>query len=158
MPFLTSKTNWYPVWLALTIFLLWKYRLKGIVFVMIIILAVGLSDIIAYRIIKPWVSRVRPCNVIEGVHLLAPKRNTWSFPSNHAANFFALATMLTFLFNKYKYIFYIIAVLVAYSRVAVGVHYPFDILAGALLGFLIAKLIIFLFENYVKTRFKFLNE
>ncbi len=158
MPFVTGKSNWYPVWLGLTIFLIWKYRIKGLVYVLLIILAVGLADIIAYRFIKPWVGRIRPCNVVDGVYMLVSKRNTWSFPSNHAANFFALATMLTYLFRQYKFVFYTIAILVAYSRIAVGVHYPFDVIAGALLGYIIAKIVIYSYENYIKKRYKILNE
>jgi undecaprenyl-diphosphatase len=57
-----------------------------------------------------------------------------SFPSSHATNNFALATILTYYFRKYRYWFYSIAALVAFSRVYVGVHYPIDISAGAILG------------------------
>ena len=57
-------------------------------------------------------------------------------PSSHAANFFALATVFSYFYKKYQIIFWSLAALVAYSRVAVGVHYPFDVLVGAAVGYL----------------------
>jgi undecaprenyl-diphosphatase len=75
------------------------------------------------------------------VHLLVKMKTSFSMPSAHAANFFALATYFTYFYRRYKWWFYSAAFMVALSRVSVGVHYPFDIAAGALLGVLCALLV-----------------
>lgn len=73
----------------------------------------------------------------------------WSFPSNHAANFAAIASVLTFFYRKRRYIPWIIVVLVAYSRVYVGRHYPMDVVAGILYGFLIGRFFCSLWQGWL---------
>jgi undecaprenyl-diphosphatase len=68
----------------------------------------------------------------------------YGFVSSHAANFFALAAIVSSVFSERKYIpylFYSWAIIVGYSRIYVGKHYPLDILGGAILGVFIAKVI-----------------
>lgn len=134
MPFITNKKSWYPVWLITIILLLWKGGKRGRWALLIAILAFGLADPLVNRILKPLFQRVRPCNALEDVHLLVRRSRGLSMPSSHAANFFAVATVFSYFYRKYQWIFWFLAALVAYSRVAVGVHYPFDILAGSLVG------------------------
>jgi undecaprenyl-diphosphatase len=145
MPFITAQQSWYAVWLFLLIYLPWKGGKKGRWAILLILLSFAAADASAYRIFKPWIQRIRPCNVIENVHLLVGNKTSWSMPSNHAANFFAVATVLSWFYRKYRGYFYFLAALVAYSRVAVGVHYPFDVMAGALLGYTVAKIWLCLF-------------
>ncbi len=145
MPFITAQQSWYPVWLFLLIYLPWKGGKKGRWALLLILLSFAAADASAYRIFKPWIQRVRPCNVVENVHLLVGNKTSWSMPSNHAANFFAVAAVLSWFYRKYRVYFYSLSALVAYSRVAVGVHYPFDVLAGALLGYIVARVWLYLF-------------
>lgn len=95
--------------------------------------AVGLSDQGA-NLIKDAVQRTRPCHVIPEVHLLAGCTQSPAFPSNHASNMFAIATMAWLEFRRWRWILPALAAAMAYSRLYVGVHYPSDVLAGALLG------------------------
>ena len=150
MPFVTAQESWYPVWLFLLIYLPWKGGKKGRWVVLLILLSFAVADASAYRIFKPLIQRIRPCNVFENVHLLLENKTSWSMPSNHAANFFAVATILAWFYRKYRFCFFFFAVLVAYSRVAVGVHYPFDVISGALLGYGIARLWLYLFVGMDK--------
>jgi undecaprenyl-diphosphatase len=98
-------------------------------------LAVGITDLVVAEVVKPWVDRLRPCFALPDVRLLIPRQpHSPSFPSSHAANCFAIATVLATLGPGFARICFLVAALVALSRVYLGVHYPLDILAGALLG------------------------
>lgn len=152
MPFVTYKQTWYPVWGIAIIGLLWKGGKKGRWIVLIVILAVASADLLVNRLMKPSFQRIRPCNVVEEAHLLLGKKSSKSMPSSHAANFFAVATVFSYFYRKYQWIFWFLASLVAYSRVAVGVHYPFDILVGAITGTVLALFWIYMFTRVIKYR------
>ena len=152
MPLVTNKITWVPLWLVLIIGLLWKGGKKGRWVLLLAVLAVASADITVSRLLKPLFGRIRPCNALQDVHLLVKKSRAFSMPSAHAANFFALAAVFSYFFRKYQLIFWLLASLVAYSRVAVGVHYPLDVLAGAFCGALLAGLWIFIFKRWQLNR------
>lgn len=104
-------------------------------------ITVALCDVAAYRGIKTVIQRPRPPDAHISVVLRTNHYSGPSFPSNHATNMFGAATILSFLIPGSGMIFFPIAALVAYSRVYVGVHYPFDVLAGALLGIFIGSIV-----------------
>lgn len=159
MPFITNKWTWLPVWIIAITGLLWKGGKAGRYIILLALVSVACSDLISHRLIKKNIKRIRPNNVIEQVHLTVKNTKSFSMPSNHASNFFALATVFSFFYRRYRYLFYGIALIVAFSRISVGVHYPFDALVGALLGSMIAGLIIYIFtkskffdKSYIKLR------
>jgi undecaprenyl-diphosphatase len=151
MVFLTTKSNWIiPLWIAwLVLFILGKK--KGRIVALLLLLTIALSDQVSAQLIKKWVMRIRPCNVLENVHLLVGCSQAFSFPSAHASNLFASATLLSRNYKSLTPVFLIIAFLVSFSRIYVGVHYPFDVLAGGILGFVLASLVLFIF-NFINTR------
>ncbi len=136
MPAVTRQENWYPalggLWIAL---LIWGGR-RGRMAAVMLIIAVALSDQLSSALLKPLVRRVRPCNALplEEMRLLVRRSGAFSFPSSHATNSFGMATVLAWRWPRLAIIFIAFAILVAYSRVYVGVHYPLDVLAGAILG------------------------
>ncbi|MBI4167838.1 MAG: phosphatase PAP2 family protein [Candidatus Aenigmarchaeota archaeon] len=67
--------------------------------------------------------------------------NTYSFPSTHSSSIFAWAEFMSGKYRRYAGVFYLFSVLVAVSRVYIGAHYPIDVLAGAILGLLIATVL-----------------
>ena len=104
-------------------------------------LQVGLTVILAEAIsggLKPLLRRDRPVASETDPLPLVDVPATYSFPSGHATVSFACATILTFAVPRLAVPFYALAALIAFSRVYVGVHYPSDIVVGAVLGTLIA--------------------
>jgi len=103
--------------------------------------------------LKAIVGRARPFIVQETVIRLSPcsmadLNHFSSFPSGHAVNAFMIAVILSQIFRKQRFVFYLMALLVALSRVYVGVHYPLDVTAGACLGTAVTLLMLaFLFNR-----------
>ncbi|MGB8658629.1 MAG: phosphatase PAP2 family protein [Candidatus Zixiibacteriota bacterium] len=147
MPILTNLDYWrIPLALfAVALFIFGKKR--GRIAVVLLIFGITLSDQICNTLIKPLVGRVRPCTVLQNVRLLVGCTQSFSFPSSHATNIFTGMTILSSVYRKLKPVLLTIAVLVAYSRVYVGVHYPFDIIGGAVLGVLCALTIIDVYKS-----------
>jgi undecaprenyl-diphosphatase len=153
MPVLTNLSYWrIPIGLMVISLLVFGKK-KGRVTVILLVLGITLSDQTCNSLIKPLVGRIRPCNVLENIHLLVNCTKSYSFPSSHAMNMFAGVTLLSYSYRKIKVILFIIAILVSYSRIYVGVHYPFDALAGAILGIFCAFIIITLFK-FVSKNFR----
>lgn len=149
-PFWIVLTNLHKVeivrWLIIPILLaglLYIYRQMAIRLYIALALAILLADGIAYRIIKAVVSRPRPFSNIEIATWLRKvgEAQGSSFPSNHAANMFASAVILAWFFPRGRFYFYTFAGLIAVSRIILGVHYPSDVLAGALLGIIVGNVI-----------------
>jgi len=115
------------------------------------VIAVALADWSAMGL-KALVDRPRPPLRYAEPKTLVPVPHDASFPSGHAATSFAGATMLAFAFPRLAPFLYVLAAAVAFSRVYVGVHYPLDIIGGALLGVLIAVVLRLLVNRRAQRR------
>ena len=101
-----------------------------------------------YLFLKNVVARTRPYEVVEGLTRLIEKQSDYSFPSGHTAASFAAAVILFLqLPKKYGIPALILAVLISFSRLYLGVHYATDVLAGAVSGTLIALAVHWIFEK-----------
>jgi undecaprenyl-diphosphatase len=140
-PIITSQKNWTPIYLFLILFLIVRFKQKGMWIAIFAIVAVGLTDFLGNEL-KELIGRLRPCKTFSDINLLVKCGSGKAFPSLHSANNFALAFILTRFFKQNGWIFYTLATLIAISRVIVGVHYPIDILGGAVLGTLISLIIL----------------
>ena len=137
----SHKYFWIPLY-ALFLYLSYKHFGKKVVLVALCaVLVIVLADQISVHAFKNVFMRYRPCNnllICEQVHVNGGKGGMYGFISSHAANTFALAMFLTLLFkNKIRYFgaaVFAWAIIVSYSRIYNGVHYPSDIVAGAIVG------------------------
>ncbi|MBI2386516.1 MAG: phosphatase PAP2 family protein [Elusimicrobia bacterium] len=113
---------------------LYKGRKHALRVLVVAAIAVGVCDMLAYRVIKPWAARPRPEYAGIGAIVRAPVGGRLGFPSNHAMNAAAAASVLAVAYPSAGIALWAGAGLVAYSRVYVGAHYPFDVLAGMAFG------------------------
>jgi undecaprenyl-diphosphatase len=122
------------VWLAIALALA-VVRRRPSVFGLVLV-ADGVADLLS-RLGKLLVHRHRPF-----VHQLGPATTTHSFPSGHTATSFACAAVLASLAPRFRVPLFVLAALIAFSRLYNGDHFPLDVLAGAVLGLLVAAVVL----------------
>jgi lipopolysaccharide/colanic/teichoic acid biosynthesis glycosyltransferase/membrane-associated phospholipid phosphatase len=142
----SEPNTWIPIYILTIWFIFKKFKKNGIVVLAALFAVISLTDSITFLIMKPLFAVLRPCHnldIVGNLHLLSNIcGGKYGFASSHAANTFGMAMFLYLIFGK-KYpivkIGFVIAFLVCYSRVYLGVHYVSDVLVGAILGVFIAK-------------------
>jgi membrane-associated phospholipid phosphatase len=159
LPFIRNSIFWIPLYLFLLVFILVNFGNKGWLWITALIITVTLTDQISSHVIKILVQRPRPCS---NTTLQMPVRlllsncsGGYSFTSSHATNHFGVATFIAITLKQYlgkwQWLFIVWAAVISYAQIYVGVHYPFDVLCGALLGsgigYKVAKFFLIKFEN-----------
>lgn len=150
--FITDIKNWFLAYVILWLILFFKGGRLGKIAAIGVLFLIAASDQISSSLLKSLFERVRPCNALSDVRLLVGSTSSFSFPSSHAVNNFAVAVYFSVLFPRYKWILLISAALIAFSRPYVGVHYPSDILGGALIGSFIGYIFAYIVK---KIEFKY---
>lgn len=154
LPMSRNMFFWAPLYVFLIAFLTINFGKKGWLMIGVVILTFACTDLLSSSVIKPLVGRLRPCNdeeVRQWVRLLVQCGGGKSFTSSHATNHFGLAVLVGLMLRPYfrpaLWLFIVWAGTISLAQVYVGVHYPFDVLAGGLLGSAIAVMMWQLFHK-----------
>lgn len=146
MVFLSRIGEGGIVWFAIAIPMLFnkKSRTCGVV----MILSMGVTLLFGEFFLKNLVGRVRPCNVNTDIEMLVKRPSSFSFPSGHTSSSFASATTIFQWNKKVGIIALVLAFAIAFSRLYNYVHFPTDIIAGALFGIFTSMLVYYIFRKY----------
>ena len=145
MVYITSLGNAGFIWITIGILLLLiKYYQKcGIT----MLCGLKTANYLCSEVLKPFIGRVRPCNKFTEIPLLIHAPHSPSFPSGHTMAGFACATVLFYFDKQLGIAGYILASLIAFSRMYLFVHYPTDILGGILYGTVVSLILIFFMRS-----------
>lgn len=141
----TNVKSWYIAYIILWFILFIKGGRIGKIAAISAVILIAVTDQFTSTLLKNWIARVRPCHVLENVTSLVSCKSSYSFPSAHAVNNFAIAVFFMRLYPNLKWVLLITAGVVALSRPYIGIHYPSDIVAGGLIGAIFG----YLFSNAV---------
>lgn len=144
LPYLRLANTWMPLYLFLFVFVAVNFKRNWWWWIILFVCTVALTDMVGTKVFKHAFERLRPCRDPEFASsvrlLLKDCAGGYSFISNHAANHFGLATFFYFTMRhylpKWAAIIYVWAFAISYAQVYVGIHYPLDVVCGALLGIL----------------------
>ncbi|MFC2476087.1 MAG: phosphatase PAP2 family protein [Catonella sp.] len=155
IPFTLSNNAGIPCILIVAVFIYFKsLRKAGILMGISLLLEFLLNNLI----IKNLFARIRPYEVIDGLILLVGKAPDYSFPSGHTGSAFALAVVIFMVMDrKYGIIALILASLMGFSRLYVGIHYPSDVLGGVILGVVTSVIAVKCFPDSSRLMKKFIQ-
>ncbi len=144
-PLLRNPFFWVPLYGFILTWALLRSR-WGWQWVVVLFVVFAFTDLFSAQLIKPIVERVRPCHSLDFARRLVHCGSGYSFPSSHAANHFGISFFMLFTIARHsrwwtKSMLLLWAFAVSYAQIYVGVHYPLDVIAGGLLGWLIAQVI-----------------
>ncbi len=148
LPWWRNKLFWVPFYVFLFFFLFQNLGKKAWYVVIGLLLTITISDTLSSQVMKKNIKRPRPCHQVvtdHTVHLLIPCGSGYSFTSSHATNHFAISGFLFFALGRRlrhrPWWLILWAASIAYAQVYVGVHYPLDVFAGGILGWLIGSVL-----------------
>lgn len=165
MFWVTYRFTWIPLYIYVIYYLFVKIKGQTWQNILFILFSVGLADRITSGFMKPYFARLRPCHdpiISNLVHVVGGCGGQFGFVSSHAANSFALAVSFLLILKindlKSNFLSNLLltwAIIVSYSRIYVGVHYPTDIIIGGIIGallpFILLPILTFIQRKISKT-------
>lgn len=151
----SDRRIWLPFYLSFIYMMFRNFPLRvNIICLSVIVILITISDQVTSTFIRPWIGRLRPANlhnpISSFVHIVDGYRGgNFSCPSAHAANCWSFTFFIIYLFRRHILSAFMIfwALVICYSRLYLGVHYPFDLLFGMLIGFVAASGIYYIFQR-----------
>lgn len=140
MVLITSLGNAGLFWIAAAFLLMLIKRYQKCGFA--VICTLSLSRFLGDDVLKPLIGRVRPCYKFPEIALLIPAPHAPSFPSGHTMVSFACATVIYYYNKRLGMVSFVIAALIAFSRLYLFVHYPSDVLGGMIFGILTSVILL----------------
>lgn len=155
LPYTRESLIWLPLYLFLLVFIWMNFGKQGLWWALFFICLAASCDLVSSKLIKENIMRARPCRhpeIADHVRFLVnycPQSS--SFTSSHAANHFGMATFIYFTLRSYSSkwltLIFLWAAMIAYAQVYVGVHFPLDVISGAILGIFIGYLMSVIFNK-----------
>lgn len=144
LPYVRNKMTWFPLYAYLVYHLYQKFNKRMILICIGVLCTIALSDILCAQVLKNVFQRIRPC------HLFLTEKwfndfglcsSTYSFPSCHASNHMAFSSFIWYFFRRrLRFLFFVWVVLIGFSQIYIGVHYPSDVLGGMIIGLILGTL------------------
>ncbi len=154
MPYLRNPKFWIPLYVFIVGFSFWKFKKRGLLIIVFIALSAGFADFTSASIIKPLVARTRPCRdtIVSKTDISRVGCGTgYSFPSTHATDHFAMAIFMILIFSPFwRWVWFwgiLWAGTICFAQVYVGVHFPIDVIGGAIYGALTGVLFAWIFKK-----------
>ena len=159
MKLLRHQYTWVPLYAFLLYYIIRFGKSQVLPFIALTLLCFAITDYSSASIFKPMLARLRPCHdpdLAGEIRGLVGCGGVYSFPSSHASNHFGLATFWYFAIHRMTsrkwYWLWFWALIICYAQIYVGKHYPLDIAAGALLGFVTGMLCFRIYDRWTIRR------
>jgi len=148
----SSKWFWIPLYIYILYLIYKRFSYQFIKILLAFGLLIFIADFGSVHLFKEVFERARPCYFLENIRVVDGCGGPFGFISSHASNSFALAFFMALLFRNFWgfALLFSWAVVIGFSRIYLGVHYPFDILGGMFWGLFVSLLVYYIYKMKIK--------